>query len=381
MIYLDYAATTPVRDEVVQTIQEALIESFGNPSSTYRIGKSTKYLLTQARKSLANLLNVSEHDIFFTSGATESNNWAIRSQAELARKLGKGNHIIVSAIEHPSVMETLVFLEQEGFEITYIHPNSDGEVTAAAFVKATKDQTIGWVAMAVNNEVGSILPVFELGELAREKSLWFHVDAVQALGHLDWDYSELACTSFVGSGHKFYAPKGIGFMVYQPWDKQMKLTPLIFGGGQEANKRSGTENIPYVLGMVRALELLAEAKNSILEHHNDLQNYLYDQLNQHQIAFERNGNPKAKVPYIHNIWLKDLMASQLLILMDLAGIYISAGSACSAGSLTDSKILKAYYPETPERWSQSIRLSFGKESTKADIDKFIIQIKKFIERK
>lgn len=381
MIYLDYAATTPVREEVVQTIQEALIHSFGNPSSTYRIGKASKHQLTMAREELAQLLGVDASEVFFTSGATESNNWALRSQAEQARKLGRGNHIVSSAIEHPSVMEVLDDLAQSGFEISFVQPRAEGVISSEDYLAATTEQTIGWVAMAVNNEVGSLLPIKALGELAREKDIWFHVDAVQAIGHLGWDFSDILCTSFVGTGHKFYAPKGIGFLVYRPWSKAMRLQALLHGGGQEADKRSGTENLPYILGMVKGLALLAEEAAGHLEKFQALQAYLYAELEANGIAFEVNGDPEQRVPYINNIWVKDYLASKILILMDLADVYISAGSACSAGSLTESHVLKAYYPEQVDRWSRSLRLSFGKDSSKTDIDSFIKQLKQVIERK
>ncbi|MGO4927243.1 cysteine desulfurase family protein [Fundicoccus sp. Sow4_D5] len=381
MIYLDYAATTPVREEVVQTIQEALINSFGNPSSTYRIGKASKHQLTLARAELARILGVHESEIFFTSGATESNNWALRSQAEQAFKLGKGNHIVSSAIEHPSVMEVLEYLAMSGFDITYVQPTAEGEITTEAYLAATTDQTIGWVAMAVNNEVGSLLPIQALGELAKAKDIWFHVDTVQAIGHLAWDFSQISCTSFVGTGHKFYAPKGIGFLVYRPWSNDMRLQALLHGGGQEADKRSGTENLPYILGMVKGLTLLANEAADNLERHQALQAYFYAELSANGIAYEVNGHPDERVPYINNIWLKDCLASQLLIMMDLAGVYISAGSACSAGSLTESNVLKAYYPGQSDRWKQSLRISFGKDTMKADIDTFIKHIKQFVERK
>lgn len=381
MIYLDYAATTPVRAEVVQTINEALINSFGNPSSTYRIGKASNYQLTLARQELAGLLGVKSGEVYFTSGATESNNWAIRSQAEQARSLGKGNHLVSSAIEHPSVMKLLENLANNGFDVTYVQPTADGEITTQAYLAATTSQTIGWIAMAVNNEVGSILPIQALGSLAKEKGLWFHVDAVQAIGHLNWDFSQIPCTSFVGTAHKFYAPKGVGFLVYRPWAKDMFLKALIHGGGQEADKRSGTENLPYILGMVRGLSLLSEETSSRLVKHQALQDYLYQELTANQIAYEVNGHPNNRVPYINSLWFNNCLASQLLILLDLADIYVSAGSACSAGSLTESKILKAYYPDQVDRWNQSLRISFGIETTEADIDALIKHIKQFVERK
>lgn len=381
MIYLDYAATTPVRTEVVQIINEVLINSFGNPSSTYRIGKASNYQLTLARQELAGLLKVDSSEVYFTSGATESNNWAIRSQAEQARSLGKGNHLVSSAIEHPSVMKLLENLAENGFEVTYVQPTETGEITTQAYLAASTPQTIGWIAMAVNNEVGSILPIQDLGVLAKEKDLWFHVDAVQAIGHLNWDFSQVLCTSFVGTAHKFYAPKGIGFLIYRPWANGMFLKALIHGGGQEADKRSGTENLPYILGMVKGLELLSQEASDNLVKHQALQDYLYQELTANQIIYEVNGHSDHRVPYINSLWFKNALASQLLILLDLADIYVSAGSACSAGSLTESKVLKAYYPNQSDRWNQTLRISFGNDTTEADIDALIKHIKLFVERK
>lgn len=381
MIYLDYAATSPVRREVVETVQETLVTHFGNPSSSYRIGKAAKYQLQQARQRMASLLEVEESSLYFTSGATEANNWAIRSQAEQARQLGKGNHLVVSAIEHPSVLKVVDYLEAAGFAVTRIKPDAAGQITLATYIEATRQTTSGWIAMAVNNEIGSVLPVIELGEAARERGLWFHVDAVQAMGHLGWNFGELPCTSFVGSGHKFYAPKGIGFLVYRPWHAKMTLQPLLHGGGQEHSKRSGTENTPYILGMVKALELVTAEASTTLARHQDLHQYLLAQLEEQAIEFELNGDKENRVPYINSLWIKGLPASQVLIQMDLAEIYISAGSACSAGSLTESQILKAYYPDQTARWSESIRVSFGTETSYADLDQFVLQLKKLIERK
>lgn len=381
MVYLDNAATTPLRSEVLEVIQESLLEDFGNPSSTYRIGKSAKHKLIKARKQLAQLLNVDEKEIYFTSGATESNNWAIRSQAIKSRDLGEGNHIVTTAIEHPSVTNVTKYLETQGFDVTYIQPNEEGGITVQQFLDATTDSTIGWIAMLVNNEVGSILPVFELGEKASELGLWFHVDSVQAMGHLNIDYSQLKATTFVGTAHKFNGPKGVGFLVFRSLQDHNHLEPFIIGGGQENNMRSGTENLPYILGMVKALELASSESAVSTEHFKVLQQYLFELLDKHQIDYKINGDSNNRVPYINNLWFNGNIASQMLIKMDLDGVYISAGSACSAGSLTDSPILKAYYPSTPSRWNQSLRISFGYQTTKEDIDQFIQSIKKISEGK
>lgn len=370
MIYLDYAATTPVCPEVAEAIQVALLENFGNPSSIHQLGKKAKQQLESARRRIATALGVNREAIYFTSGATEANNWAIRSQAYQARALGRGNRIICTTIEHPSVAEVCDVLQAEGFEIVYVNP------TLEAFEEASNEQTIGWIAMAVNNEVGSQLPSAALGARAQERGIWFHVDAVQSVGRQAIDYP---FTSLAVSGHKLYAPKGIGILVYQPWQKEMTLQPLVYGGGQERSKRSGTENTPYIAGLATAIELAVANRDTFIAQCEQLSRVLYDELTSAGIDYERNGDEQ--VPYIHNVWLKGQLASQTLIHMDLSNIYLSAGSACSAGSLVDSRILTAYYPDEPTRWRESIRLSFGRETTEHDIQLFVQQLKQLIERK
>ena len=379
MIYLDYAATSPVRSEVVEIINNSLSFDFGNPSSIYRIGKSNKVKLIQARQSMAKHLNIKPSQLFYTSGATEANNWAIMHQAYRSKELGLGHHIVSTSIEHPSVKKVLEHLESDGFEVTYLNPNADFELTTAMFLEASQSQTIGWVAMAVNNEVGSILPINEIGQVAQAKGLWFHVDTVQAIGHIDISEMTPYTTSFVGSAHKFGGPKGIGFMVYQPWNDQMFLKPFVYGGGQENQLRSGTENVAYILGMAEALNLAFQELQDQYHQSKFFRKIIIESLNIHEIAYEINGDPKQHVPHVLNVWFPDYDASQLLIKLDLNDIYVSAGSACSAGSVKDSDILKAYYPTDSDRWHQSIRISMGYQTTETDINLFIqslIQIMK-----
>lgn len=375
MIYLDYAATTPVNKEVFNVIKDAMLNHFANPSSIYQSGKHNRHVLNEQRTKLKQILNIDEGELYFTSGATEANNWAIIAQALKARELNYGNHIISTAVEHPSVLATLNYLEELGFEVTYLHPQNLS-YSAQQFVEATKEQTIGWVAMWVNNELGTLLPVEEIGKKAKELVKWFHVDAVQRFGHDSIDLSKLFATSISASGHKLYAPKGIGFLYYNAWDAKMDLHPLIHGGGQEKGMRSGTENFPYILGLVKAFEL---ANTYSFANAQALEQYLFSRLYEEKIEFERNG--KDHIPYIVNLYFPHFLSSQLLIQMDLANIAISAGSACSAGSLEVSHVLKAYYPGASARHHQSVRLSFGQETTKEDLDNFIKQLKLINERK
>lgn len=376
MLYLDYAATTPVDPQVQKTISQALAEHFGNPSSTYKLGKSSKNQLMLARRKLADLLHLQEGaDLYFTSGATEAINWALSSQALKARELGLGQHIVTTLIEHSAVDKSLQFLEKQGFEVTRIAPDENKQFTLEQFVQATREDTIGWTAMAVNNELGTILPIKELGQWAKDNKLWFHVDSTQAIGYGSTHPEDLVCTSYTGSGHKFYAPKGIGFLVYQPWNKDIKLQPLFHGGGQEYGMRPGTENLPYILGMVEALDLMLAQEEENRTLFADLSDYLFEQLDQANIDYRRNGDTLHHNQRIHNLWLKGKRASQVIIQLDLAGIYISAGSACSAGSVTPSRVLKAYYPQEEALWGESVRISFGKTSSRKDIDELIKVLK------
>ncbi|MGY4104386.1 cysteine desulfurase family protein [Ignavigranum ruoffiae] len=382
MIYLDYAATNPIRPEVIELIQHSLQEEYGNPSSIYQIGKKSKQKLRQAREEMAQLLGVSANEIYFTSGATEANNWALRQQAEQARQLGFGQHIVATAIEHPSVSEVLKHLEQDGFRVTYLKPNTAGNYTVNDFIAASSSDTIGWVAMAINNELGTRLPIKDLGLAAREHNIpWFHVDTVQMMGHLSTEDVAEYCTSFVGSAHKFAGPKGIGFLVYRPWDERMILKPLLFGGGQEAKLRSGTENLPYIRGMVHALSLSTKEQDQANKQAHTYSTYIVDTLTEQGILFEVNGVETDKVDHILNLWLPGREASQILIQLDLKDIYVSAGSACSAGSVSDSPVLQAYYPDQSDRWHQSIRISYGYQTTMEDIKTFTKILLEILERK
>lgn len=370
MIYLDYAATTPMSKDVIYVMTHAMQAYYGNPSSVHQEGKTARYELLKARQKIAVALNVSRDHLYFTSGATEANNWALIFQAHQARSLNKGNHIISSSIEHPSIIETLEALKEEGFEVTYIDPDPISlQIEVEDYLNNTTEHTIGWVAMAVNSEVGAILPVQELGQKARELNLWFHVDFVQALGKTSLTVDEISCTSFSLSAHKIFGPKGVGLLYYQPFDEKMILRPLIYGGGQERGMRSGTENIPSIIGFSKAIEEVTEhpIKTTLEQIHHHLLNC----LEQSDLQYEINGPKTPKTPHIISIWLKGITAERALIQLDLKGFAVSAGSACSAGTVQDSPILRAYYPKEPDRWHESLRLSFGPQTTKEEINQLI----------
>lgn len=380
-MYLDYAATRSVLPEVVAEVTAHLVDTYGNPSSVSTIGKKAKRVLESARERIAAALQVEQTAIYFTSGATESNNWLIRSQALKARQLGKGNHLVCLAVEHPSVMEVCEQLSAEGFSVNQVAvtPSMSDEQLVAAFDQLTTNQTIGWVMMAVNNELGTVYPVEQLSNRARERGIWCHVDAVQALGKLPLDWSKIG-SSLTFSGHKIGAPKGIGLAIYQPLQQEMSLTPLLVGGGQERGFRSGTENVPYIAGLALAVELAQQRQSEMERHSEQLRDYLATRLREAGVTFERNGGMKM-VASIINLWLPNMIASQLLIQTDLRGIAISAGSACSAGSLIPSKTVEHYYPQPVQRARESIRVSFGLETTVEELDQFVKIIQGIYERK
>lgn len=375
MIYLDYAATTPIDPKVANRMVEVMTNEFANPSASYQAGKHLKYKINQGRKQILDQLGFQGGEIYFTSGATEANNWAIMSQAYQARQLGYGHHLVAAAIEHPSVLETLSYLEGKGFEVTLIDPEPDGRYRAETFIKASRPDTSGWISMAVNNETGQILPIESINQAARQYVQWHHVDAVQALGKLDFPLGQMGASSYAISGHKIYGPKGIGALIYTPFEADMTLFSFIHGGGQEKGKRSGTENTLGILALVEAVKLMGpKDQQRLLE----LNKYLHQALERAKIDYEVNG--QETVPNIVNLYLPKLVASQILIQMDLAGIAISAGSACSAGSLQVSHVLQALYPKEDRRHQASIRISFGRTTQESDFDAFIEILKRMQER-
>ena len=380
-MYLDYAATRSVLPEVVAEVTTHLTDTYGNPSSVSTIGKKAKRVLEASRERIATALQVDVNSVYFTSGATESNNWLIRTQAWRARQLGKGKHIVCLAVEHPSVMAVCEQLETEGFTVSQVavSPTMTDEALIEAFESLTTDQTIGWVMMAVNNELGTVYPVQLMTERAKARRLWCHVDAVQALGKIDLPWGNIG-TSLTFSGHKIGAPKGIGLAIYQPEQSEMTLTPLLVGGGQERGFRSGTENVPYIAGLALAVELAQQRQIVMARHSEQLWQYLEQQLRTHHIRFERNGG-MVMVPSIVSVWFPDIIASQLLIQTDLRGIAISAGSACSAGSLSPSKVVQHYYPQPLQRAQESVRLSFGLETTVDELEQLVTIIQGIYERK
>ena len=364
MNYLDYAATTPVNQEVLEVITKEMA-SFGNPSSVYRIGREQKQKIERAKKAILSELQAAPHDaIIFTSSGSEGNNLVFESIREhFAHDKG---HIIVSGVEHPSVRKPAEFLAEEGFDVTFLAPNKDGIVTVSEVEKALREDTRLVSIMTVNNETGARFPIEEFAALLKETPVFFHTDAVQAFAQEELNVDGI--DYLTASGHKIYAPKGIGFLYKS---KDAPLHALIKGGGQELGFRAGTENVPYILGFEKAMHIVVAAREELVKTYQELQEYLMDKLTQKGIEFEMNGISNPKNPHICSIWLKGRKATQTLIFNDLKDVSISAGSACSAGSVQISPVLSAMYPGENSRLEESIRLSFGMGSTKDDINAFV----------
>lgn len=366
MHYLDYAATTPVSNNVQQAILQEMAY-FGNPSSTYRIGRTQKQKIETVKTQLLQTLGTKKPDaIVFTGSGSEANNLVFASITQhFATERG---HLIVSSIEHPSVRKSAQFAETLGFEVTYLNPDATGVITVEQVAQALRPDTRLVSVMTVNNETGVRQPIEAIGALLAKTPTYFHTDAVQAFAQETIDVTAAHIDYLTASGHKLHAPKGIGFLFKS---HVAPIHSLVKGGGQEQGWRAGTENVPYIVGLSTAVTDAVATMADKREHYEKLTQYLLEQLEQHAIMYEVNGTASDKSPHICNLWLKGIPSSRTLILCDLKDVAISAGSACSAGSLEPSPVLTAMFPGQSHRVAESIRLSFGLETSMEDIDAFV----------
>lgn len=355
MIYLDNAATTAMSPSVITEMTQVMAETFGNPSSIHGYGRKATALLRRYRADIAKCLETQADHIFFTSGGSESNNLAIKGYA-LANQT-KGKHLVTTAIEHHSVLDVMTFLEKHcGFDVTYIKPEN-GQITPEQIAQALRDDTILVSIMYANNETGALLPIKEIGQVLALHPAVFHVDAVQAIGKLPIAPEELGIDLLSATAHKFHGPKGVGFLYAK---KPQLLSPLIHGGGQEGRLRSGTENLPAIAGMARALtESLEQADQNwaTLLALKELFLKALDPLPYYLNAEEPT------LPYIIPLGIKGCNHDKLLTQLDLAGIAVSAGSACTAGTILPSHVLAAYYGNDSDRLKEAIRISLSKQTT------------------
>lgn len=374
LIYLDNAATTRVKDEVYEAMQPYFKELYGNPSSIYRFAGESRKAIENARTVAADFLNAKPEEIYFTGGGSESDNWALKAAAFANRE--KGKHIITSAIEHHAVLHTCEYLEKLGFEITYVNVDEDGMIKLEELKAAVREDTILITVMFANNEIGTIQPIREIGELARKNGILFHTDAVQAYGHEHIDVEELKIDLLSASGHKINGPKGTGILYIR---NSAKIGSFIHGGAQERGRRAGTHNTPGIIGFGKATEIAKRELEKRREQESGLRDYLIDRVLT-EIPYTRlNGHRSRRLSNNANFSFRFIEGESLLILLDQKDIAASSGSACTSGSLDPSHVLLAI--GLPHEIAHgSLRLTLSDETTKEELDYVIDELKKIVER-
>lgn len=373
-VYMDYAATTYVKPEVLEEMMPFFTEKYGNPSSFYGISRETKMAIDKARSRVSKALNCDPNEIYFTGGGSEADNWAIKGIASAHRK--KGNHIITTKIEHHAVLHTCEYLEKNGFEVTYLNVDKEGFIDLEELKNAITDKTILVSIMFANNEIGTIQPVKEIGEICRERKVLFHTDAVQAIGNIPVDVKEMNIDLLSLAGHKVYGPKGIGALYIR---KGVRIDNLIHGGGQERARRAGTENTASIVGLGKAIELSTES----LEEHNKKITKLRDRLIDGllKVPHTRLNGPRGekRLPGNANITFEFIEGESILLSLDFEGVCASSGSACTSGSLDPSHVLLAI--GLPHELAHgSLRLTLGDGSTDEDVDYVLEVVPPIIER-
>ncbi|WP_214827506.1 cysteine desulfurase family protein [Exiguobacterium algae] len=359
MNYFDHAATTPMRPEVLEAMTPYFLETYGNASSIHGIGRKARAALDASRRSLAKWIGATPNEIIFTSGGTESDNYALFGTAYAYRE--QGNHIITSKVEHHAVLHALQQLEREGFEVTYLDVDASGAVSVESVRAALREDTILVSLMYGNNEVGTLQPIQQIGELLETHQAVFHTDAVQALGTERIDVNALGVDLLSASAHKINGPKGIGFLFVKTG---VKLATRSFGGQQERKRRAGTENVPGAVGFQKAAELVMSERTERIERYRMLETTLLATLDELGVTYEVNG--ANRLPHIVNLYLPGIDLEPFLIMMDMRGMAISSGSACTAGSVEPSHVLTAMYGES-NRTKQSVRISFGYGNSVEDV--------------
>ena len=361
-IYLDHAATTPMAKEVIVRMTEAMERVYGNASSIHTAGREARKFLDEARSILAHSINASTNEIIFTSGGTEADNMAIFGTA-YARKL-EGKHIITTQIEHHAVLHACEKLEKEGFDVTYLPVDEFGSVRVEDVAAALREDTILVTIMYGNNEVGTVQPIREIGELLKEHQATFHTDAVQAFGIESLDVQALGVDLLSVSAHKINGPKGIGFLFAR---QGVKLANLLLGGSQEKKRRAGTENIPGVIGFATAIQVATENREINRTKYEHFKALLIKQFDEAKISYKVNGVVDTALPHVFNVSFPGTDVESFLINLDMAGVFVSSGSACTAGSIDPSHVLVAMFGEGAEQLRNSIRFSFGQGLTDEDI--------------
>ena len=376
-IYLDNAATTPMSPKVINVITDEMKNDFGNASSTYELGRKARNVIDKARHQIAESINAKDGEIIFTSGGSESNNTAIFGTAYSRKNSGK--KIITTKIEHPSVLNPMKRLEQEGYNIVYLDVDETGHISLDQLKKELTPDTILVSTMAVNNEVGSIMPLKEIGELVKDSNAYFHVDNVQGMGTIDIDVKAMHIDLLSVSAHKINGPKFLGFL-YENAD--INIPNLVLGGEQETKRRAGTENVPGIAGFGEAVKELSEiGHESLQEKYAHFQDIILKTLDDNDIDYEINGVYGAGYSHhVLNLWLKGVSTTSMQTNLDLNGYAVSGGSACTAGSLEPSHVLIACFGTDSPRINESIRISFGRYNTEEEIKSFAQELVKIAKR-
>lgn len=376
-IYLDNAGTTPMDPAVIETMTEMMQNVFGNASATNSFGRKAHSILEQSRQKIAASINAKDpNEIIFTSGGTESDNTAI-IQTALKRR-DEGRHLITTMIEHEAVLKPMAYLEENGYEVTYLPVDENGVISLDELKQALRPDTILVSIMTGNNEVGSHMPITEIGAIVAKSNAWFHTDAVQAYGILDIDVKRDQIDLMSTSAHKLNGPKQMGFLYER---EGLDLASHLRGGDQEMKRRAGTENIPAIAAFAKAIELEQNARAELTARYQGFKRQLVDKLVENGVIVKVNGKMGAdELPQIINLWFEGCPSDAMLTNLDLAGIAAAAGSACTAGSLEPSHVLAAMYGKDQARVSQSLRFSFGRYNTAAEIDELVAQLTKISQR-
>lgn len=373
-IYMDNAATTPVKKEVLDEMIPYFTENYGNPSSVYSLGSKSKRAIEESREKIANVIGAKNREIFFTGSGSEADNWAIKGIAYSNKN--KGNHIITTKIEHHAILHTCEYLEKNGFEVTYLDVDEYGLIDLEELKNSIKDNTILVSIMFANNEIGTIQPIEEIGKITKEKGIYFHTDAVQAIGHVNIDVNKMNIDMLSMAAHKFYGPKGIGCLYIR---QGVKIDSLITGGAQERRRRAGTENVPYIVGMGKAIELAYEN----MEEHNKkligLRDSLIEKIKANIPYVRLNGHPEKRLPGNVNFSFRFIEGESLLLSLDMVGIAASSGSACTSGSLDPSHVMLSI-GLTHEVAHGSLRLSLGDFNTEEEIDYVVEKLVTIVDR-
>ncbi|MEW6101292.1 MAG: cysteine desulfurase NifS [Candidatus Omnitrophota bacterium] len=373
-VYLDYAATTPTDPEVIKAMEPYFFEKFGNPSSIHSFGQEAKKAIEDARESLASFIGAKPEEIVFTSGGTESNNFAVKGVVYALRE--KGNHIITSAIEHHAVTEPCKFLESQGFKVSYVNVDKYGQVSPEDVKKAITDKTILITIMHANNEIGVIQPIADIGRIAKEKGIYFHTDAVQTVGHIPVDVNQLNTDLLSLSGHKFYAPKGIGALYIR---KGVRIERFLHGGDQERGRRASTHNTSGIAGLGRAIELCKGSMADETKYQISLRDKLIKEIQEKIPEVYLNGHPNNRLPNNVNFSIKYIEGESILLSLDMLGIACSTGSACTSSSLEPSHVLLAI-GLSHEIAHGSLRITLGRWTKPEDIEYLLENLPKVVNK-